>query len=45
MGSCQGAVCGEACKLLFGWDANSARPPLGGPVIGGWNEAIGKLGE
>lgn len=45
MGSCQGAVCGEACKLLFGWDANSARPPLGGPVIGGWNDAIGKLGE
>ncbi len=45
MGSCQGAVCGEACKLLFGWDGNSVRPPLGGPAIGGWNEAIGKLTE
>lgn len=45
MGSCQGAVCGEACKLLFGWDGNTPRPPLGGPAIGGWNEAIGKLRE
>lgn len=45
MGSCQGAVCGEACKLLFGWDGNSVRPPLGGPAIGGWSEALGRLAE
>jgi NADPH-dependent 2,4-dienoyl-CoA reductase/sulfur reductase-like enzyme len=45
MGSCQGAVCGEACKLLFGWDGNSPRPPLGGPAIGGWSEALGRLAE
>lgn len=45
MGSCQGAVCGEACRLLFGWEGNSARPPLGGPAIGGWSDAIGRLTE
>lgn len=42
MGSCQGAVCGEACKLLYGWEGNSARPPLGSPPLGGWGEALGR---
>lgn len=42
MGSCQGAVCGEACKLLYGWEGNSARPPLGGPPLGAWGEALGR---
>jgi NADPH-dependent 2,4-dienoyl-CoA reductase/sulfur reductase-like enzyme len=45
MGSCQGAVCGEACKLLYGWEGNSARPPLGGPPLGAWGEALGRRAE
>lgn len=45
MGSCQGAVCGEACKLLYGWEGNSARPPLGGPPLGAWGEALGRPAE
>ncbi|REJ77888.1 MAG: NAD(P)/FAD-dependent oxidoreductase [Acidobacteria bacterium] len=28
MGQCQGRVCGSACEVLFGWEANSVRPPL-----------------
>jgi D-hydroxyproline dehydrogenase subunit alpha len=28
MGPCQGRVCGPATSFLFGWDAESVRPPL-----------------
>lgn len=28
MGSCQGRVCGGATQVLFGWGAESIRPPL-----------------
>jgi D-hydroxyproline dehydrogenase subunit alpha len=28
MGPCQGRVCGPACTLLFGWEANTPRPPI-----------------
>lgn len=28
MGPCQGRVCGSAAQFLFGWDADSARPPV-----------------
>jgi hypothetical protein len=28
MGPCQGRVCGPACEFLFGWGAESIRPPL-----------------
>ena len=43
MGACQGAVCGESCKVLFGWNRNHVRPPLGSPAAGGWGEALGRL--
>jgi hypothetical protein len=42
MGSCQGAICGEACKVLFGWEGNRPRPPLGAPMTGAWGDAIGR---
>jgi NADPH-dependent 2,4-dienoyl-CoA reductase/sulfur reductase-like enzyme len=28
MGACQGRVCGAAVKFLFGWHADSVRPPI-----------------
>jgi len=28
MGFCQGRVCGGACESLFGWEANTVRPPI-----------------
>lgn len=28
MGPCQGRVCGPAVKFLFGWNADSVRPPI-----------------
>jgi NADPH-dependent 2,4-dienoyl-CoA reductase/sulfur reductase-like enzyme len=28
MGPCQGRVCGAATKSIFGWDAESIRPPI-----------------
>jgi NADPH-dependent 2,4-dienoyl-CoA reductase/sulfur reductase-like enzyme len=28
MGPCQGRVCGSATSFLFGWDAESIRPPI-----------------
>lgn len=28
MGACQGRVCGAASKFLFGWSAESVRPPI-----------------
>jgi D-hydroxyproline dehydrogenase subunit alpha len=28
MGPCQGRVCGPATSFLFGWDAESVRPPI-----------------
>jgi NADPH-dependent 2,4-dienoyl-CoA reductase/sulfur reductase-like enzyme len=28
MGACQGRVCGAACSHLFGWAADTTRPPL-----------------
>jgi NADPH-dependent 2,4-dienoyl-CoA reductase/sulfur reductase-like enzyme len=28
MGPCQGRVCGPACEFLFGWSAESVRPPV-----------------
>ncbi|MFV0388576.1 MAG: FAD-dependent oxidoreductase [Pyrinomonadaceae bacterium] len=28
MGACQGKICGSACEILFGWQKNTARPPL-----------------
>jgi thioredoxin reductase len=36
MGPCQGAVCGAACQTLFGWQANTVRPPLGAPSVADW---------
>ena len=27
MGPCQGRICGEACRALFGWEAPAVRPP------------------
>jgi NADPH-dependent 2,4-dienoyl-CoA reductase/sulfur reductase-like enzyme len=40
MGECQGAVCGPACGALFGWSANRARPPLGAPQCGEWQDGL-----
>jgi NADPH-dependent 2,4-dienoyl-CoA reductase/sulfur reductase-like enzyme len=40
MGACQGAVCGVACRTLYGWDANAPRPPLEQPDLGGWARAL-----
>lgn len=40
MGPCQGAVCGPACRTLFGWESNSARPPLELPTAAGWAAAV-----
>jgi D-hydroxyproline dehydrogenase subunit alpha len=28
MGPCQGRICGPAVKFLFGWNADSVRPPI-----------------
>jgi NADPH-dependent 2,4-dienoyl-CoA reductase/sulfur reductase-like enzyme len=28
MGACQGRVCGEAAEFIFGWRAESVRPPI-----------------
>ncbi|MGH9711543.1 MAG: hypothetical protein ACRD37_13460, partial [Candidatus Acidiferrales bacterium] len=28
MGPCQGRICGPAVEFLFGWKAESARPPI-----------------
>lgn len=28
MGSCQGRICGTACRFLFGWENASVRPPI-----------------
>jgi hypothetical protein len=28
MGPCQGRVCGPAAQFLFGWEADSGRPPV-----------------
>jgi NADPH-dependent 2,4-dienoyl-CoA reductase/sulfur reductase-like enzyme len=28
MGPCQGRICGPATRFLFGWDAQSTRPPI-----------------
>lgn len=28
MGPCQGRICGGATRVLFGWDADSIRPPV-----------------
>jgi thioredoxin reductase len=36
MGPCQGAVCGPACQVLFGWEAGSVRPPIGSPSVAAW---------
>ncbi len=40
MGACQARVCGSACSFLYGWDANTVRPPLEQPQLGGWARAI-----
>lgn len=40
MGACQGAVCGSACHALFGWDANTPRPPLEQPTLAAWANAF-----
>lgn len=40
MGACQGAVCGPACAALFGWSANTVRPPLGTPSCGEWMSGL-----
>lgn len=45
MGECQGAVCGPACALLFGWSPNAARPPLGAPLAGAWGDSISDAGD
>jgi len=34
MGSCQGRICGEACKFLFGWGMESVRPPIQPTPVG-----------
>ncbi|HEY9104893.1 FAD/NAD(P)-binding oxidoreductase [Chitinimonas sp.] len=28
MGACQGRICGTACQVLYGWQAEPPRPPL-----------------
>ena len=33
MGPCQGAVCGPACQLLFGFAPGFTRPPLAAPPL------------
>ena len=40
MGACQGATCGPACRILYGWDRNAVRPPLDQPPLGAWASAI-----
>jgi NADPH-dependent 2,4-dienoyl-CoA reductase/sulfur reductase-like enzyme len=40
MGPCQGAVCGAACAMLYGWEDNTVRPPLDGPTVAAWAGAI-----
>ncbi len=34
MGPCQGRICGPATAFLFGWDCESARPPVAPAAIG-----------
>ena len=44
MGACQGAVCGPACRALFGWEGNSVRPPLCAPELGSWSASLTREG-
>jgi NADPH-dependent 2,4-dienoyl-CoA reductase/sulfur reductase-like enzyme len=34
MGPCQGRVCGSAMSFLFGWEADSVRPPVAATSVG-----------
>ena len=34
MGPCQGRVCGSAMSFLFGWEADSVRPPVAAASVG-----------
>jgi hypothetical protein len=43
MGACQGQVCGPACAMLFGWEPNAVRPPLGQPQALAWARALSEL--
>lgn len=43
MGACQGQVCGPACAMLFGWEPNAVRPPLGQPQASAWARALSEL--
>lgn len=45
MGACQGAVCGPACGMLYGWQPNAPRPPLEQPAVAGWAQALGGAQE
>jgi NADPH-dependent 2,4-dienoyl-CoA reductase/sulfur reductase-like enzyme len=40
MGPCQGRICGEATRVLFGWEPDSVRPPLYPTRV----ETLGALG-
>jgi NADPH-dependent 2,4-dienoyl-CoA reductase/sulfur reductase-like enzyme len=39
MGPCQGRVCGAALEFLFGWPADTVRPPLFPVPVGSMKEA------
>jgi hypothetical protein len=34
MGPCQGAICGATCGVIFGWEPDTVRPPIGGVEVG-----------
>jgi NADPH-dependent 2,4-dienoyl-CoA reductase/sulfur reductase-like enzyme len=33
MGPCQGNICGAACSVMFGWEPDTVRPPVGGAEV------------
>jgi D-hydroxyproline dehydrogenase subunit alpha len=38
MGACQGRICGGATRTLFGWDSETARPPVFPIEVGTFRE-------
>lgn len=42
MGSCQGAVCGAACRTLYHHEASRVRPPLAPTQVGGWADCLSR---
>lgn len=45
MGPCQGRICGAAVEFLFGWKAESVRPPIFPVRVGSMNPQISQISQ